>query len=78
MRQLKSRPKMSEVLELVNQIVETEDVGSPQLPMTILASEDDSIESKRERLQRWFLDPITGEKGCLSWGAWRPKVVRTC
>ncbi|KAE7996987.1 hypothetical protein FH972_001663 [Carpinus fangiana] len=77
-RQLKSRPKMSEVLETVNQIVETADVGSPQPPLKSLASEDDSIESKRERLQRWFLDPIVGEKGCLNWGAWRPKVVRTC
>ena len=69
---------MSEVLETVNQIVETADVGSPQPPMKILASEDDSTESKRERLQRWFLDPIVGEKGCLNWGVWRPKVVRTC
>ncbi|XP_062155929.1 serine/threonine-protein kinase PCRK1-like isoform X2 [Alnus glutinosa] len=72
-RQLKSRAKMSEVLEMVNQIMETADVGSPQPPMRSFASEDDSIESKRERLQRWVLDPFIGEKSCLHWGAWRPK-----
>ncbi|KAK7848639.1 serine/threonine-protein kinase pcrk1 [Quercus suber] len=72
-RQSKSRPKMSEVLEMVNRIVETTDIGSPLPPMKILAPEDDFIESKRERLKRRFVDPIIGEKGCLNWQTWRPK-----
>lgn len=76
-RQSKSRPKMSEVLEMVNQIVETTDIGSPLPPMKILAPEDDYIESKRERLKRRFVDPIIGEKGCLNWQTWRPKSVNT-
>ncbi|KAL4621504.1 hypothetical protein ACB092_06G232900 [Castanea dentata] len=76
-RQSKSRPKMSEVLEMVNRIVETTDIGSPLPPMKILAPEDDFIESKRERLMRRFVDPIIGEKGCLNWQTWRPKSVNT-
>ncbi|XP_075672284.1 serine/threonine-protein kinase PCRK1-like [Castanea sativa] len=76
-RQSKSRPKMSEVLEMVNRIVETTDIGSPLPPMKILAPEDDFIESKRERLTRRFVDPIIGEKGCLNWQTWRPKSVNT-
>ncbi|XP_023879672.1 serine/threonine-protein kinase PCRK1 [Quercus suber] len=76
-RQSKSRPKMSEVLEMVNRIVETTDIGSPLPPMKILAPEDDFIESKRERLKRRFVDPIIGEKGCLNWQTWRPKSVNT-
>ncbi|KAK4578737.1 hypothetical protein RGQ29_028716 [Quercus rubra] len=76
-RQSKSRPKMSEVLEMVNRIVETTDIGSPLPPMKILAPEDDYIESKRERLKRRFVDPIIGEKGCLNWQTWRPKSVNT-
>ncbi|XP_030930027.1 serine/threonine-protein kinase PCRK1-like [Quercus lobata] len=76
-RQSKSRPKMSEVLEMVNRIVETTDIGSPLPPMKILAPEDDFIESKRERLKRRFVDPIIGERGCLNWQTWRPKSVNT-
>ncbi|XP_050250072.1 serine/threonine-protein kinase PCRK1-like [Quercus robur] len=76
-RQSKSRPKMSEVLEMVNRIVETTDIGSPLPPMKILAPEDDFIESKRERLKRRFVDPIIGERGCLNWQTWRTKSVNT-
>ncbi|KAF3953432.1 hypothetical protein CMV_021127 [Castanea mollissima] len=76
-RHSKSRPKMSEVLEMVNRIVETTDIGSPLPPMKILAPEGDFIESKRERLMRRFVDPIIGEKGCLNWQTWRPKSVNT-
>ncbi|KAL0002808.1 hypothetical protein SO802_016589 [Lithocarpus litseifolius] len=76
-RQSKSRPKMSEVLEMVNRIVETTDIGSPLPHMKILVPEDDFIESKRERLKRRFVDPIIGEKGCLNWQTWRPKSVNT-
>lgn len=76
-RQSKSRPKMSEVLEMVNRIVETTDIGSPLPPMKILAPEGDFIESKRERLKRRFVDPIIGERGCLNWQTWRTKSVNT-
>uniref|UniRef100_A0A2N9HMR7 Protein kinase domain-containing protein n=1 Tax=Fagus sylvatica TaxID=28930 RepID=A0A2N9HMR7_FAGSY len=76
-RQAKSRPKMSEILEMLNRIVETTDMGSPLPPMMSLASEDDSIKSKRERLKRRLVDPIIGEKGCLNWQTWRPKFVKT-
>lgn len=74
-RQAKSRPKMSEILEMVNIIMETTDIGVPEHPIMSLAAEEDSIESKRERLKRIFLDPLTGENSCLNCGTWRPKVV---
>lgn len=75
-RQAKSRPKMSEILEMVNRIMETTDIGVPQLfPIVSLAAEEDSIGSKRERFKRTFLDPLTRENSCLNCGTWRRKVV---
>ncbi|XVF83157.1 hypothetical protein PTKIN_Ptkin16aG0111200 [Pterospermum kingtungense] len=76
-RQAKLRPKMSEVLEMVNRIAEAAVIVSPQLPVKNSTSKDDSELSKRERLKRRFVDRITGDKGCLIWRTWRPKIVRT-
>ncbi|KAF5453421.1 hypothetical protein F2P56_028324 [Juglans regia] len=76
--QPKSRPKMSEILKMVSGIMETTDIGSPQLPIKSLAAEDDDLlESKRQRLKRWFLDPLIRGKGILRRGTSRPKVVKT-
>lgn len=77
-RHPKSRPKMSEILDMVNRIMESTDIGSPQLPMKSLPFKQDSTKSKREFLKRRFLNPLIGEKGCLIWQIWRPKIVRTC
>lgn len=75
-RQPKSRPKMSEVLKMVSGIMDTTDIGSPQLPIkSLVAEDDDLLESKRQRLKRWFLDPLLGGKGILGRGTSRPKVV---
>lgn len=78
-RQAKLRPKMSEVLEMVNRIVETTEVGSPQLPITEIndpPAPKVANQSKRERLKRRFIDPVIGENG-LARGIWRPKLVST-
>ena len=77
-RQAKLRPKMSEVLEMVNRIVETADMVSPQLPMKSSTPKNDSDLSTKERLKRRFVDLITGDKGCLICRTWRPKIGRTC
>ncbi|PON68009.1 Tyrosine-protein kinase [Trema orientale] len=75
-RQSKSRPKMSEVLEMVSRIMETTEIGSPQTPLKSLPPEDETRKSKREKLKK-LVDPLFGERGCLMWQIWRPKIVRT-
>ncbi|KAL6123897.1 hypothetical protein ACLB2K_076414 [Fragaria x ananassa] len=81
-RQPRSRPKMSEVLEMINRIVETTtDMGSPQqLPSeSVEYSKNEFLTgSKREILRRKFVDPLIGENGCLNLQIWRPKIVKTC
>lgn len=76
----KVRPKMSEVLTMVNLVVEmTSATSTPQLnPVTSHKSKSESAKSRRERLKRRFVDPIVGENGWLAWRTWRPKVVTTC
>lgn len=76
-RQAKARPKMSEVLAMLNQIVDTTEMEIPQSPIRGLAPKDTAEVSRKERLKRRFVDPILGEKGCLAWLTWRPKLVRT-
>ncbi|XP_068330111.1 serine/threonine-protein kinase PCRK1-like [Pyrus communis] len=78
-RHPRSRPKMSEVLEMLNRIMETTDMGSPELPLQGVDSKEDYFaESKREYLMRRFVDPFIGENGCLNWPIWRPKIVNPC
>lgn len=77
-RHPKSRPKMSEVLDMLNRIMDATDIGSsPLVPLKNLPSKDPGI-SKREMLKRRFVDPLIGENGCLNWQTWRPKIVRAC
>lgn len=74
-RQIKTRPKMSEILDMVNRIVEAAETGSPQPPIKSSTPRDAPEESKRKRLK--FVDPIIGENRRLVWQKWRPKLVRT-
>ncbi|GMI86993.1 PATTERN-TRIGGERED IMMUNITY (PTI) COMPROMISED RECEPTOR-LIKE CYTOPLASMIC KINASE 1, PBS1-Like 39 [Hibiscus trionum] len=71
-RQAKQRPKMSEVLQMVNEIMETEDMVSPQP-----ATKSSIRKHGSEPLKRRFVDLITGDKGCSVWRTWRPKIMRT-
>ncbi|XP_021640820.2 serine/threonine-protein kinase PCRK1 isoform X2 [Hevea brasiliensis] len=73
-RQAKARPKMSEILEMVNKIVDTTDLGSPLLPMKSLTPKDASDIRRQERFKRKLLNTITGEKGCFAWRSWRSKL----
>lgn len=74
-RQIKTRPKMSEILDMVNRIVEAAETGNPQPPIKSSTPRDAPEESKRKRLK--FVDPIIGENRRLVWQKWRPKLVRT-
>ncbi|KAK8555023.1 hypothetical protein V6N13_103754 [Hibiscus sabdariffa] len=76
-RQAKQRPKMSEVLQMVNEIMEADDMVSPPPGTKSSLQKHASELSKRERLKRRFVDLITGDKGCLVWRTWRPKIMRT-
>ncbi|KAA3455145.1 putative receptor-like protein kinase [Gossypium australe] len=69
-RNPKSRPKMSEVLEMVNRIVEASSAGprTPEPPLN-----DVSLETARERKRR-IID-LRSEKFVWSW---TPKLIRTC
>lgn len=78
-RQAKTRPKMSDILGMINKIVDTTDNGSPLLCRKSLAPKDAPEGHGRERMKRRFLDSIIGDqKGCWStWRTWRTKLVRT-
>ncbi|KAK4758014.1 hypothetical protein SAY87_019315 [Trapa incisa] len=71
-----ARPKMSEVLAMVNLVMEVaSDASTPQLNPSM--SGRGKSESRRERLKRRFVDPIVGESGWFARGTWRPKAVTT-
>jgi serine/threonine protein kinase len=72
----KNRPKMSEVLEMVNGIVESSSSASPQLPLKSVATVKDShdIETKNKRRAT---DLKPGESNWFV-RMWKPKLLRTC
>ncbi|MBA0746401.1 hypothetical protein Gogos_008923 [Gossypium gossypioides] len=73
-RQAKLRPKMSEVLEMVDGIVESAEMVMPQPDLKSSNLNTNFELSKTESLRRRLLDLIPGGKGCLM----RPKIVTTC
>ncbi|KAL5994197.1 Serine/threonine-protein kinase pcrk1 [Asimina triloba] len=76
-RHPKMRPKMSEVLELLEQIVPRK-VGSPQLLVKNLIPREASEEPERKKAKskRWGIwDWRFKERG--SWRNWTPKLLRT-
>ncbi|XP_021289479.1 probable serine/threonine-protein kinase PBL19 [Herrania umbratica] len=74
-RNPKSRPKMSEVLEMVNRVVEASaGSGSPEPLLKTLPSVETSREAGRKHKRR-IIDFRSGEK--FVW-PWTPKIVRTC
>ncbi|KAJ8760286.1 hypothetical protein K2173_011698 [Erythroxylum novogranatense] len=77
-RQAKACPKMSEVLELVNKIMNATENGKRALPMKDSQIPKMLLTSKREYLKRMFMKPLVGENRCLPRRTWRPNVIRTC
>ncbi|GMY14953.1 serine/threonine-protein kinase PCRK1-like [Fagus crenata] len=76
-RHPKSRPNMSEVLEMVNQIVEAStQIGSPPLPLKSLAQVETSVDTEPKNNKR-NVDLRTGESGWFV-RMWTRKLLRTC
>jgi len=84
----RSRPKMSEVVEILKQIVEAAEAESPQPPIvceTVDSSTEiltepakDTVNSKRRMLLlRDMMNLRSRDNGRPSWRAWTPKMVRT-
>ncbi|GFS35498.1 protein kinase superfamily protein [Actinidia rufa] len=69
-------PKMSEVLEMVNRVVEATKIGSPEIPVKSSPGQG-SGRNLGDYLKRRLVDPIIGENRWLTWRSWRPKLVRT-
>ncbi|XP_059628329.1 serine/threonine-protein kinase PCRK1-like [Cornus florida] len=57
-RQPKSRPKMSEVLVILNRAVEPTEIGSPQPPLKSPTPKDARKKTTREDLKRRFLEVV--------------------
>jgi serine/threonine protein kinase len=75
-RHPKNRPKMSEVLEMVNQIAEAStETGSPPLPLKSLAQVETSVDTEPKNNKR-NVDLRTGESGWFV-RMWTPKLLRT-
>ncbi|KAH6804034.1 Protein kinase superfamily protein [Perilla frutescens var. frutescens] len=74
-RHPKNRPRMSDVLEMVNHVVKATGSQSPDTSVerALVAVVDE--ESLQERLKRKILDHIMGDNKCLSWKSWRREVV---
>lgn len=71
----KNRPKMSEILEMVNGIVEFSPSSSPQLPLRNVAKVEASRDTEVNKKRTMDMKPVEG-----NWFAriWRPKLARTC
>ncbi|GKV40960.1 hypothetical protein SLEP1_g48545 [Rubroshorea leprosula] len=75
-RNPKTRPKMSEVLEMLNKIVEASPAsGGPELPLKSLQSIE-TLSDNKTKSKRRILD-FRREGGWLAW-KWTPQLVRTC
>ncbi|KAJ0967330.1 hypothetical protein J5N97_024247 [Dioscorea zingiberensis] len=89
MRQPKARPRMSEILEMVQKVVENAECGAPEPPLKINTLDDQKTneEMKKKRLNlkrlRMSMTPKrTGESKIsegrrLVWHGWTPKLVKT-
>ncbi|CAI9780173.1 unnamed protein product [Fraxinus pennsylvanica] len=74
----KTRPKMSEVLEMVNQVVEASTgTGNPQPPLRSTVSMTNFEETEAAKGRRRFMDVKIGDAGWLV-RMWSTKLVKTC
>uniref|UniRef100_A0A0E0NMX5 Protein kinase domain-containing protein n=1 Tax=Oryza rufipogon TaxID=4529 RepID=A0A0E0NMX5_ORYRU len=75
----KSRPKMSEVYEMVQKIVASIETGTPQPPLHYhgSVSEPGSKRPKKGSLKRRFQE---FKFGCrqIVWRGWKPEIIKTC
>ncbi|OEL31492.1 putative receptor-like protein kinase [Dichanthelium oligosanthes] len=78
-RHARYRPKMSEVLDMVQKIVESSELGTPEHPLISNSKELVNDEKKRKGLdlKRRIADIKAGEGRWFAWQRWTPKLVRT-
>lgn len=78
LRQPKNRPKMSQVVKMVQEIMEASEVGAPQVPLRNADTEQgDRRAAEKKGPKRVMGDWMFGEGVHLVWKRWRPKLVRT-
>ncbi|XP_026439999.1 serine/threonine-protein kinase PCRK1-like [Papaver somniferum] len=80
-RQAKQRPKMSEVLEMVKNIIESAELGDPEPPMkNTLKPINNPEEGKRKRKKPnpVNIDSKTEANGWYFWRPWTAKFVEIC
>ncbi|XP_052200086.1 serine/threonine-protein kinase PCRK1-like [Diospyros lotus] len=75
-RNPRSRPKMSEVLGMVNQIVEAVETGNPEAPIGSPPREANES-TLGEGIKKWFVDPLVGEYRWLMLRTWRRRPIPT-
>lgn len=74
-RHPKNRPRMSEVLEIVNKVVEGSVIGNPQAPISS-GVKDSEEKPTAQRPKRRFVDNVTGENKWFIWRLLKPKLVK--
>jgi len=77
----RSRPKMSEMLEMVQRLVESSELGTPQPPLMNPALQEANSEEGKKRgldLKRRVGDLKIGGGRKLVWRRWTPKLIKTC
>jgi len=81
----KSRPKMSEVLEMVRVIVETFETGPPQPPLlsndaAVMESKETEVNKKEFDWKRPFrnLKKLGGGHSKIVWRGWKLEIVEVC
>ncbi|KAK4272866.1 hypothetical protein QN277_021362 [Acacia crassicarpa] len=72
----KNRPKMSEVLEMVNRVVESSTATSPLIPLKSSESAEVLQGTETEKKRR-IMDLKPGENSWFFW-LWRPKLLKVC
>ncbi|KAL0402029.1 UNVERIFIED_CONTAM: Serine/threonine-protein kinase PCRK1 [Sesamum latifolium] len=77
LRHPKNRPRMSQVLEMVNHVVEATSIESPDGTVERSPLTDDDEKSAEESLKRRFLHHIIGDNKCLGWRSWRQELLKT-
>ncbi|XLU47041.1 hypothetical protein S245_041855, partial [Arachis hypogaea] len=74
-RNPKNRPKMSEVLEMLNRIMDSYVNANPQAPLSFVESIEASHDTEINKKKRFIMD--TKSADCSNWfRMWRPKVIR--
>lgn len=78
-RHPKNRPRMSEILDMVNRVVDATviTVASPEVAVASSPVDDEEEKSADERLKRRFVDHILRDKKWLEWRLWKPCLVKS-